>query len=43
MAVKLDENETMTIGYIAQKDTVLSDIAKKYVEELQQYKNEILL
>ncbi|MDC7277889.1 LysR family transcriptional regulator [Butyrivibrio fibrisolvens] len=43
VAVKLDEDETMTIGYIAQKDTVLSDIARKYVEELQQYKNEILL
>lgn len=43
VAVKLDEDETMTIGYISQKDTVLSDIAKKYVEELQQYKNEILL
>lgn len=43
VAVKLDENETMTIGYISQKDTVLSDIALKYIEELERYKGEILL
>ncbi len=43
VAVKLDEDETMTIGYISQKDTVLSDIALKYIEELEHYKGEILL
>jgi len=42
-AVKLDSDERMTIGYISQKDTVLSDIALKYIEELQRYKDEIRL
>ncbi|MCR4999018.1 MAG: LysR family transcriptional regulator [Lachnospiraceae bacterium] len=42
VAVRVDVDETMTIGYIAPKDTVLSDIATKYIEELQNYKESVL-
>ena len=42
VAVRVDVDETMTIGYIAPKDTVLSDIATKYIEELQKYKESVL-
>lgn len=41
-AVKLDTNEKMTIGYIKRKASVLSEIGKKYVEELSKYEDKVL-
>ena len=41
-AVKLDTTEKMTIGYISRKDAVLSEIAEKYIAELQKYQEKIL-
>ena len=41
-AVKLDTTEKMTIGYIKRKSSVLSGMAKKYVEELGKYKDRVL-
>ena len=40
--VKLDTTEKMTIGYIKRKASVLSEIGKKYIEELSKYKDRIL-
>jgi transcriptional regulator, MarR family len=34
----LDTEETMRIGYIKNKKMHLSELGKKYVEELQKYK-----
>lgn len=34
-SVKFDTSEVMDIGYIKRKDTPLSDIAQKYIEELK--------
>lgn len=41
-AVKLDTDEKMTIGYIMRKSSALSEIGKKYVEELSKYKERVL-
>ena len=41
-AVKLDTKETMTIGYISRKSSVLSELAEKYVAELAKYKENVL-
>lgn len=41
-AIKLDSNEKMTIGYIKRKTAVLSELGKKYVEELAKYKERVL-
>ena len=41
-AVKLDTDEKMTIGYISRKNSVLSEIAQKYVAELSKYKKKVL-
>lgn len=41
-AVKLDTEEKMTIGYIMRKASVLSEMAKKYIDELSKYKDKIL-
>lgn len=41
-AVKLDTDEKMTIGYIKRRAAVLSEIGKKYVEELSKYKENVL-
>lgn len=41
-AVKLDSNEKMTIGYIKRKSSVLSEMAKKYIEELSKYNEKVL-
>ena len=41
-AVKLKTDEVMTIGYIARKDAILSDIGKKYIEELSKYKDMVM-
>ena len=42
-AVKLDTEETMTIGYISRKSSVLSEMALKYIGELSKYKEKVLL
>ena len=36
-AVKLKSDEKMTIGYIARKDSVLSPIGEKYLQEIAKY------
>ena len=41
-AVKLDTTEKMTIGYIKRKASVLSELGKKYVEELSKYEDRVL-
>lgn len=41
-AVKLETDEKMTIGYIKRKAAVLSEIGKRYVEELGKYKERVL-
>lgn len=41
-AIPLNTNETMTIGYIKQKQMRLSILGEKYIEELQQYKERVL-
>ncbi len=38
-AVKLDSNEKMTIGYIARKNAIISDLGQQYIEELGKYKD----
>ena len=38
IAIPLDTDETMRIGYIKNKKMHLSELGKKYVEELQKYK-----
>lgn len=39
-AVKLKSDEKMTIGYIARRDTVLSPIGEKYLQEIAKYREE---
>ena len=41
-AVRLDSDEVMTIGYIARKGASISKMGKKYLEELEKYKNKAL-
>lgn len=41
-AVKLDTDQTMTIGYISRKNTVLSELAEKYISELSKYKFQVM-
>lgn len=41
-AIKLDTDEKMTIGYIKRKASVLSEIGRKYIEELGKYKDKVL-
>lgn len=41
-AVKLDIDQTMTIGYISRKNTVLSELAEKYISELSKYKIQVM-
>ena len=41
-AVKLQTDEKMTIGYISRKSTVLSELGKKYIEELSKYKEKVM-
>lgn len=41
-AIKLDTQEKMTIGYIARKSSVLSEMGKIYIEEISKYKDKIL-
>lgn len=42
VAVKLDSDEKMTIGYIMRKHTQLSEIGKKYVENLAKFRESVL-
>lgn len=39
-AIKLKSNEKMTIGYISRKDTILSTIGEKYLQEIVKYREE---
>lgn len=41
-AVPLDSNEVMDIGYITRKNTAMSQLGKKYIEELIKYKDLVL-
>ncbi|MBE5844313.1 MAG: LysR family transcriptional regulator [Butyrivibrio sp.] len=41
-AIKLDVEEKMTIGYIARKNSIISEMGKKYIEEISKYENNIL-
>ena len=41
-AVRLDTDETMMIGYITRKSMVLSEIGRKYLQEISKYKNYVL-
>lgn len=42
VAIKLDTDETMTIGYVARKQSIISDIGLKYIEEISRYKDSVL-
>ncbi|BBF42696.1 methionine biosynthesis and transport regulator MtaR, LysR family [Lachnospiraceae bacterium KM106-2] len=42
IAVPLESEEIMTIGYITRKDQMLSDLSIKYIEELKLYENKLL-
>ncbi len=41
-ALKLDTDEKMTIGYIARKASIISEIGQKYIEEISKYKKMVL-
>lgn len=41
-AVKLDSDEVMTIGYLKRKNIALSKLGRKYVEELEKYRESAL-
>ena len=41
-AVKLKSDEVMSIGYLKRKGIALSDLGKKYIEELSKYKDKAL-
>ncbi|MBQ1896310.1 MAG: LysR family transcriptional regulator, partial [Lachnospiraceae bacterium] len=41
-ALKLDTDEKMTIGYISRKNSIVSSIGKKYIEEILKYKDKVL-
>ncbi len=41
-AVRLKTDVKMTIGYITRKNSVMSDIGKKYIEELSKYEKLVL-
>ena len=38
IAIKLKEEDPLTIGYIVKKNHKLSDIAEKYIQELLKYR-----
>ena len=42
VAVRLDQEETMTIGYIKRKGIPLSSMGKLYIEELAKYEAQVL-
>lgn len=43
VAVKLNSDEKMTIGYICAKDTRISEIGQCYLTEIQKYKEKAML
>ena len=43
VAVKLDSQDQMTIGYISRKDARISEIGKKYIEEIEKYQDKAML
>ena len=42
LSVKLETDEKMTIGYIARKASVMSEMGNKFLEELSKYKDKVL-
>lgn len=42
VAVRLDEDEVMTIGYLTRKGTIISPLGQKYIEQLSCFKDKIL-
>lgn len=40
--VRLDSDETMTIGYLVRKGVTISPLGKKYLEEISKYKDKVL-
>lgn len=42
-AVRLDSQEQMTIGYISRKDAQISEIGKKYIEEIEKFRDKAML
>ena len=41
-AIRLKTDEKMTIGYVSRKDSILSQLAIEYIEELRRYKDYVL-
>lgn len=41
-AIRLDSEETMTIGYLSRKGAAISSLGQKYIEELAKYKDKAL-
>ena len=41
-AVRLKDEDLMTIGYIKRKNVPLSPIGKLYIEEVEKYKEKVL-
>ena len=41
-AITLDTDEKMTIGYISRKNSIISSIGKKYIEEILKYRDKVL-
>ncbi len=41
-AIKLDTEEKMTIGYIARKSSIISEIGQRYIEEIMKYKDQVV-
>ena len=42
-ALKLDTNEKMTIGYLSRKESVISEIGQRYIDEISKYKDMVLV
>ena len=41
-AVKLDTDEKMTVGYLVRKNVPISELGKKYIEEISKYKERVM-
>ncbi len=41
-AIRLKTDEKMTIGYISRKNSIISELGQKYIEELSKYKEKVL-
>lgn len=42
VAVRLDSDEVMTIGYITRKGVSMSQIGKQYIDEIRKYENNVM-